>query len=64
MYVYELMGRKMYLEREKPEDVIYRYNGGIGNKRISIQDFKKFMQKEFGVIESDAEAVYRALEKK
>jgi hypothetical protein len=39
------MGRKMYVIKEIPEDVIYRYNGGAGYKKISLVDFKKYMQK-------------------
>lgn len=39
------MGRKMFIDKEIPEDVFHRYNGGPTYKKISLEDFKKFMFK-------------------
>jgi hypothetical protein len=39
------MGVKLSVDKEKPEDVLERYNGGPGYKRMSLDNFKKFMLK-------------------
>lgn len=40
LFAYELMGRKITLNKEKPEDVINQYNRG--DKKITISQFIKF----------------------
>lgn len=44
-----------------PDDVLHRYNGGAGYKKMTLEQFKNFMMKEYNVGPSDATATFKGL---